>query len=250
MDKEIQRYRFFLKDTIRKQIDFHITDQSRGVDPPPLQKPYSSSQKTYDLVKREDFKSDFNMELMEVISKRQSVRQFSEEELSFKELSFLLWATQGIRLFSPPLANLRTVPSAGARHGFETYLYIRHVQGLEEGIYRYLPVEHKLVHEFSEPSLAVKLGQSCFGQVFVGFCAVTFIWSVIPQRMEWRYHLAAHKVLAIDVGHVCQNLYLACEAINAGTCAIGAYDQEAMDNLLRLDGVEEFVIYLAPVGKK
>ncbi len=67
--------------------------------------------------------------------------------------------------------------------------------------------------------------------------------------MEWRYHLAAHKVIAIDVGHVCQNLYLACESIGAGTCAIAAYDQEAFDRLLRIDGKDEFVIYLSPVGK-
>ncbi len=72
---------------------------------------------------------------------------------------------------------------------------------------------------------------------------------VFPYRMEWRYGLAAHKVIALDAGHVCQNLYLACEAIGAGTCAVAAYQQQLMDGLLRVDGQEEFVIYLAPVGK-
>ena len=67
--------------------------------------------------------------------------------------------------------------------------------------------------------------------------------------MEWRYGLAAHKLIALDAGHVCQNLYLACEAIHAGTCAVAAYNQQLCDQLLRLDGKEEFVIYLAPVGK-
>jgi len=67
--------------------------------------------------------------------------------------------------------------------------------------------------------------------------------------MEWRYGLAAHRVIALDAGHVCQNLYLACEAIGAGTCGIAAYNQEAIDQLLRVDGEDEFTIYLAPVGK-
>ena len=67
--------------------------------------------------------------------------------------------------------------------------------------------------------------------------------------MEWRYHLAAHKVIALDAGHVCQNLYLAVEAIGAGTCAIAAYNQEIMDRLLKLDPKEEFAIYMAVVGK-
>jgi nitroreductase len=67
--------------------------------------------------------------------------------------------------------------------------------------------------------------------------------------MEWRYHIAAHKVIAIDAGHVCQNLYLASTAISGGTCAVGAYHQEMMDNLLGVDGDNEFAIYLAVVGK-
>jgi SagB-type dehydrogenase family enzyme len=68
--------------------------------------------------------------------------------------------------------------------------------------------------------------------------------------MEWRYGPAAHRVLLLDAGHVCQNLYLSAEALGAGACAIGAYDQLALDSLLRLDGEEEFVLYLAPVGKR
>jgi nitroreductase len=55
--------------------------------------------------------------------------------------------------------------------------------------------------------------------------------------------------MAIDAGHVCQNLYIACEAIGAGACAIAAYNQELMDKLIKVDGEDEFVIYLAPVGK-
>ena len=68
--------------------------------------------------------------------------------------------------------------------------------------------------------------------------------------MEWRYGEACYKVIALDAGHICQNLYLACEAIEAGTCAIAAYDQEKADALVGADGEEEFVIYMAPIGKR
>jgi len=61
--------------------------------------------------------------------------------------------------------------------------------------------------------------------------------------------MVAHKPMLIDAGHVCQNLYLACGAIGCGTCAIAAYDQNGFDEFLNLDGENEFVIYLAPVGK-
>jgi SagB-type dehydrogenase family enzyme len=142
------------------------------------------------------------------------------------------------------------VPSAGARHAFETYIYVRRVQGLEEGIWRYLPLDHRLLFEFTEAGLGSRVVEACLEQRFTGQGAATFFWSVIPARMEWRYGPAAHRVLPLDAGHVCQNLYLAAEAIGCGACAVGAYDQQALDALLRLDGEEEFVLYLAPVGRK
>ena len=116
-------------------------------------------------------------------------------------------------------------------------------------MYRYLPLEAQLLFEFSEDRMAEKIVEATLSQTFVGKAGAVFIWTAIPYRMEWRYGLAAHKVILIDAGHVCQNLYLACEEISAGTCAIAAYHQDKMDRLLRVDGEDEFTIYLAPVGK-
>ncbi len=121
---------------------------------------------------------------------------------------------------------------------------------LDQGIYRYLPLEHQLLFEFTEEDLNKKIIRAVLGQPYPGEAAITFIWASIPYRMEWRYGIAAHKIIAIEVGHVCQNLYLACEAIGVGTCAIAAYDQEGIDKLLRIDGQDEFTIYLASVGRK
>ena len=78
--------------------------------------------------------------------------------------------------------------------------------------------------------------------------SVVFIWATIPYRTEWRYSIVAHKMIAQESGHVCQNLYLASEAIGAGTCAV-VYDQAKVDKILGVDVVEEFAIYVAPVGK-
>ena len=87
----------------------------------------------------------------------------------------------------------------------------------------------------------------------IGCClllsALVFIWSCVPYRGEWRYTTKAHKVMLLDAGHVCQNLYLASESIGCGTCGIGAYDQSSVDDFLGLDGSDEFVVYLAPVGR-
>ncbi|MEW6720434.1 MAG: SagB/ThcOx family dehydrogenase [Thermodesulfobacteriota bacterium] len=250
MDDRIRSHRRWLKDSIRGTIDWEATDHARGLPPPPLQKPVPPDARTIALPGPERFDALCAAGLLPLLRKRRSVRRFADEYLSIEELAFLLWGTQGVLRRDGDVATFRTVPSAGARHAFETYLYCRKIASLEEGIYRYLPLSHALLHEFAEPGLAGKIVGACLGQRFVAQGAVTFFWSVFPARMEWRYGAAAHRVLLLDAGHVCQNLYLCAEAIGAGACAVAAYDQEALDALLGLDGMNEFVLYLAPVGRR
>ncbi len=248
-DSERSRHRGFLKDSLRLQIDFSQTDQNRGVQPPPLQKPLRKDQRPIPLPGQDSFDALRGTDLVDAIGQRRSHRRFNDQPLSLAELSWLLWSTQGISEIIAPGCALRTVPSAGCRHAFETYLLASNIETLDVGIYRYLPVDHALVLEHPADNLPTALVRATLGQTFTAAAPVTLAWTVIPYRMEWRYDIAAHRVIAMDVGHLCQNLYLACAAIGAGTCAIAAYHQEQMDALLRVDGEDEFTIYLAPVGK-
>jgi len=200
------------------------------------------------LPRREDWQIP-PCDLSDAIARRESRRRFLTEPLTLEELAFLLWSTQGVRKQLHEAAVLRTVPSAGCRHPFETYLAVLNVAMLSPGIYRYLPIEHALVLEREPDYLREQLTAAVRGQRFAGDAAVTFIWCAIPARTEWRYAEASYKVIALDAGHVCQNLYLACEAIGAGTCAIAAYDQDLADELIGVDGKDEFSVYLAPVGR-
>lgn len=246
-----QANRSFLKDSIRQQVDFSQTDQSRGLPPPPLQAHYPRHAARVDLPDgRESLARLAQMPVGEAIGRRESVRQYAGTSLTLEELAALLWATQGVRRVLSPAVALRTVPSAGARHSFETYLAVSRVETLPAGLYRYLPFEGQLAQLALDPQIGRRAAAACLGQRFVSNAAVTFFWTAIPARMEWRYDLAAHKVIALDAGHVCQNLYLTCESLGLGTCAIAAYDQEACDRLLGVDGEEEFTLYLAPVGRR
>ena len=98
-----------------------------------------------DLVAPDDFTVG-QVPLAEVIAKRKSERYFTDETLTLEELSFLLWATQGVREVSEDdLRYFRNVPSGGNRHPIETYLSVHRVEGLKVGLYRYLPIEHQLL---------------------------------------------------------------------------------------------------------
>jgi len=244
----MEPYRKFLKADLWQEWGDVTTDQREGLPPPPLQKPYPGDAELIDLVPHHHLALG-QMHVVEAIERRRSRRTFLDQALTLEELSFLLWATQGIHRIIPNLqASLRTVPSAGGRHAFETYLLVSRVDGLAPGLYRYLPVEHKLYLLRAGGDLVARVHHACRDQ-YVDRSAVTFLWTAIPYRTEWRYSLMAHKAIALDAGHLCQNLYLAATAIGAGTCALAAYDQEALDRVLGVDGVDEFAIYAAPLGK-
>lgn len=250
MDKDlINKQRFLLKTTVRKDLDLSLSDQNKGVPMPELEKMVKDSDTIIPLMTTEDFSDLANISVLDALLKRETKRKYSSKEpMSFKELSFLLYFTQGVRLKQKDRV-LRTVPSAGNRHPFDTYIAVFNVEGLEKAIYRYLPLSHSLVLHKKVDDLEDKLNNGCNKQVFVSRGAVTFIWVAVPYRSEWRYMSFAPKSIIQDSGHLCQNLYIACEGIGYGTCAIGAYDQELMDDLLGLDGEDEFTIYIAPVGK-
>jgi len=243
----VQDFRGSMKSNLTVDTDW-ISDQMKGLVMPSSQKAVDPGCERIALPKPDPAilkKSN----LLACMADRKSRRKFSMANLTLDELAYLLWATQGVRKALPSGRHYRTVPSAGSRHSFETYLVIQQVDGLKTGVYRYLPFDHQLAYLFTTENLAKKMSTLASNQPFVGNSAVCFIWSSVPYRMEWRYGLDSERVILMDVGHVCQNLYLAAESIGCGTCGVAAYDQAELDRFLGLDGKDEFVIYLAPVGK-
>ena len=222
------------------------SDQQKKIPIPIFQKEYPQDAVLIDLIPSENINIG-NKPFLKVLNDRVSRRKYTKESLSLEELSYLLWCTQGVKRILK-FAIMRTVPSAGPRHPFETYLVINRVEGITPGLYRYISLKHKLLFLKNIEKTEDIIGLA-YNQNHVGNGAVIFCWVAIPYRMEWRYTTMASKFIAIDIGHVCQNLYLACEAAGLGTVAIGAYDQNKVDVLLELDGINEFVILIAPVGK-
>ena len=244
-----------LREIMKVQNEDYTSDQDLRLPQPPLIKAGSSDRsilltKDFDAVVK-------NNNFLNLLNTRTSKRKYTEEALTLEELSLLLWATQGVKqvVGKERKATFRTVPSAGARHPFETYLFINRVEGLEQGLYHYLPLEHKLEYLKSIENQTEKVNEAFCGQIFFATAAVDFVWTVIPYRSEWRYTVNAQKYALVDAGHLCQNLYFASESIGCGACGIGAYEQDLADGLLGLNSNpsstedNEFVVYAASVGK-
>ncbi|MDF2930527.1 MAG: nitroreductase [Anaerospora sp.] len=204
------------KDFMEKTKHRHLeqSDQSLGKPQPSLELEYDSAAQLINLPLPQDLQID-SLDISTAIQQRRSIRKYTGGHLSIAELSHLLWCTQGVQK-ALPSHSLRTVPSAGARHALETWLVINNVSGVQPGLYRFVASKHQLV--------------------------------AVPYRMSWRYGERAYRYLHLDAGHVCQNLYLAAESIDAGVCAIASYDDDQLNTFLGLDGESAFAIYLATVG--
>jgi SagB-type dehydrogenase family enzyme len=224
--------------------------QEEGKIPqPPLDLPLPEGTQLIPLPRQETI-SVPSMELRTAVESRRTIRKYSAAPLTLEETAYLLWVSQGVKHVSARPATARTVPSAGARHAFETYVLANRVEGLRPGLYRYMAIEQGLVNLNAAADITAQLKDACLAQSQLENCAAAFIWVAVVERMFWRYVERGYRYLHLDAGHVCQNLALGAEQIGGGICPIAAFDDVKLNTVLGLDGDSMFVVYLATVGKK
>lgn len=229
--------------------DSFQSDQELKRPQPPLVKAPVTSKENWIMLSRDFSGLEIKNNLVSLIRDRRSARIYTQEEMTLDQLSFLLWATQGVKgIRGKAYATLRTVPGGGARHEFETYLLVRNVTGLKPGAYHYLPMEHALEFLHAVDDLDNVVTETLSGQSWAAKANVVFYWAMVAYRCEWRYGIYAHRPALIDVGHVGQNLYLGCTGLGLGCCAIAAFEHEKCCDVFGLDGEEEYIVYTVPVG--
>lgn len=226
-----------------------LSPQKQGLPQPPLELPVPTDAKLIALSQPDEWHFA-PADLQALIARRKTLRQYKPTPLSLDELSFLVWATQGVKnIDNESKFTRRTVPSAGARHAFETYLLINRVNDIPAGLYRYVASMHAIYAVNKAETITAELTTACLEQQQITNCAVAFFWDAVVERMFWRYMERGYRYMHLDAGHVCQNLYLASEAIGCGVCAIAAFDDDLVNQVIGLDGVNQFIIYIASVGK-
>jgi len=187
-----------------------------------------------------------SLSLVEVLKRRRSVRSFSPKPLSLNALSFLLWATAGIQR-SEHGYKYRTVPSAGALYPVETYLVVNNVEDLENALYHYSVEEHAL-EELNSGDFGGKVAHAALEQKMCLNAQLVLIWTAIFERSKWKYAQRAYRYVYLEVGHMAQNLAVAATGIGLGSCQIGAFFDDEVNQILGVDGKEESAIYLSVIG--
>ena len=234
--------KFLIKTRNFEQIQ---TDQMRGIPAPPIEPDFDGLVIT---LPDPDTSRIIKIDLSYAIESRESVRNYLDKPIDLAEISYLLWCTQGVKWIFED-CTFRTVPSAGARHAIDTYLAVKNVKGLKPGLYRFIALEHNLGVITEDEFISDLVYRASLNQKCVQDAAVCFVWVADSYRMTWRYGERGFRDIFLEAGHICQNLYLSAQAAGCGVCAIGAFNDDEINNLLDLDGTSRFVLYMASVGK-
>jgi SagB-type dehydrogenase family enzyme len=189
----------------------------------------------------------------DVISSRRSFRDFADLDMTLDELSLILYQSYGItgEMTGQDGSRqaLRSSPSAGALYPAEIYVAVQKVAGVKPGIYHYNVPNHEL--ELVIPGDPTEsMFEICCGQDFVRKTSIIILMSGVLKRTKLKYGERGYRYVLLDIGHLGQNIYLSCTTLDLAimtTC--GFFDDQA-HRLLRLDGVDEAILYVAFIGKR
>lgn len=191
-----------------------------------------------------DLRSYRGLSFEEVLERRRSIRDYATGPLTLDELSRLLYAAQGITSDR----GLRTAPSAGALYPIEVYAIVHNVVDLEPGLLHYAVNSHEL-ERVRSGDLREALVAAALGQSHVGTAGVALVLTAIFQRARWKYRERTYRYVLMEAGHIAQNVYLAATSLGLGACAVGAFLDDQLNELLGVDGEAEAALYLVTVGR-
>ena len=184
-----------------------------------------------------------SVSLEHVLAHRRSIRRFDPSPISLAAISQLLWAAQG----TTDERGFRTAPSAGALFPLEVYLVAGAVSGLTPGIYHYEPGPHRLM-QISTGEIREQLARAAYEQNWIAAAPAVLVLVANYDRTARKYGSRGARYVQMEAGHAAQNVYLQSEALELGTCVVGAFREESVKKLLGLSADLE-PLGLMPMGK-
>jgi SagB-type dehydrogenase family enzyme len=183
----------------------------------------------------------------QAIAKRRSTRDYAAVAMTSDELSRLLFLTSGVSADKYGNAR-RTAPSSGALYPIEVYAVIHRVDGIDPGVYHYAYREHAL-EQVRAGDFRANVVEQAIAQEFLGECGVVLFLTMIMQRMRPKYQDRSYRYGLLEAGHLGENAYLAATSMGLGACGVGAFMDDAINEMLGVDGVEEAAVYMLAAGR-
>lgn len=158
--------------------------------------------------------------LMQVLSERQTSREFSSEKLPEQVLSNLLWAAFGI---NRPESGKRTAPSAINMQEIDIYV------ATADGLFLYEAKTHSL-KQILKKDIRAQTGM----QPFVKDAPVNLVYVADFSKMSRLKDEDKVLYSAADTGFIAQNVYLFCASEKLATVVRGAIDKPALAKAMGL----------------
>ena len=192
--------------------------------------------------------------LTDALIRRESVRSFQPKLLTLDQLSVLCQLTYGwnakrdLELEGGSI-SFRFTPSSGRLYPLELYLMVPQTFSDENDnncdIWHYEPTSYAIecIHRVKESQI-----RAAFVQFPVTMPSVVALLTGVIPRLTWKYGDRAYRYAHLEAGHVGQNLLLAATALNLGACPIVSFYDDAIHDLLDIDGVSEIALYTFFIG--
>jgi SagB-type dehydrogenase family enzyme len=188
--------------------------------------------------------------LLELLSARDSCRDYELRNMSLETLSTILKCAYGITRTTPmPKGGgyFRTVPSAGGLFPLEVYVLAREVSDVTDGIYHYNLRNHSL-ELLREGSWFPEFDKILISAPFILNANLIFFLSAVFKRTQKKYGPRGYRYILIEAGHVAQNLCLVAAEQKLASLCMGGYYDSRLNRFLGFDGVKEAVVYSVAVG--
>jgi SagB-type dehydrogenase family enzyme len=193
-------------------------------------------------------------EFPEVVLGRRTWRKFSNDPVTLEQLATLLQLTFGVQRTETSIGlgpvHLKTSPSSGARQPLEMYVLAVHVDGLEPGLYHYLPETHG-IELVKKGGSARAIARYVPDQPWYEDAAALVMFTAVFARTQWRYPFArAYRSVLLEAGHVCQTFCLVATWLGLAPFCTGRFYDAHVERDLKIDGFSESFVYGAGVGRR
>ena len=160
----------------------------------------------------------------EALVRRRSVREFSTQPLKRSQIGQLAWAGQGV---TDAQRGLRTAPSAESLYPMELFI------ATNEGLFTYRPTEHSL-QQTIEQDIRSELARATLTPEPIAAAACSIIIAGSPRKITSRVGDKARTFVAMEAGHIAQNIHLQAVCMGLGSVAIGGLGPTAVRKICRM----------------
>jgi SagB-type dehydrogenase family enzyme len=207
----------------------------------PLYKVYEGAQKV-----KLPAPSFSGLAVEKAIRERKSVRAFSGQALGLSQLAQILLSADGLTRKGQAFAH-RAAPSAGALYPIETYVVVSGVDSLPNGLYHF-QVQDSSLELIRSGNLSDTVHRIARNQDAAESAPAVIFLAARFDRVTVKYADRGYRYAYMEAGAVCQNIYLEATSLGLGTVVIGAFNDEAADRFLGVDGQGEGALLIMPVG--